>query len=124
MKKTLVIILASVIVVIIIIGAVIGFLYYKGFFYPKGRFRGRNLQLNQSQIDDVTSFFSSNPGSDQIQSYCQENRENCFYYCRNINENMNYCEQMMNNTRPGNFTRGNYTGNYTRRQGGMTPLPQ
>ena len=125
MKKSLVLIIVIVIIVLVVVAAVVGYLYYSGFFnHRQGRFPGGNFQLSQSQIDDVTSFFNSNPSQTSMMTYCQQNRMNCLYYCRNINTANTNCAQMMNFTRQGNFTRGNYTGNYTRRQGGMPPMPQ
>ena len=106
-------------IVVVIILAVIGYLYFTGFFNRgPGRPGGpgqRNIQLSQTQIDDVTNFFSTSPSSSDIQTYCSQNRQNCFYYCRTINPQEPYCTQMMNFTRGGNRTRGNFTrGNYTR----------
>lgn len=119
MKKSMVLIIV-IAIVLLIIGAIVGYLYFSGFFnHREGKFPGGNIQLNQAQVYDVTSFFDSNPNQDDINTYCQENRESCFYYCRNINQNNDYCSQMMNFTRPGNFTRGDHTGN----QGGMPPQP-
>ena len=124
MKKSMIMIIVIVIVVLIVAGSIVGYLYYSGFFnHRQGRFPGGNFQLNQSQIDDVTSFFSSNPAQIDMNTYCEHYRANCMYYCRTINPQYSYCSQMMNFTRQGNFTRGNYTGNYTRRQGGMPPQP-
>ncbi|VVB77651.1 Uncharacterised protein [uncultured archaeon] len=108
-----------VIVLIIVAMGIIGYFYYKGNFNKRNnmqRFQGRNLQLNESQINEVTSFFESTTDINQIESYCQQNRMNCFYYCRNINPNGEYCKQL-NQTRPGNYTRKGV-------QNGGNPLPQ
>jgi len=119
MKKPMVLIFIIVIIILVIVGTVVGYLYYKGFFNSRhGRFPRGNFQLNQSQIDDVTSFFSSNPTEVDMNSYCQQNRRNCAYYCINIDKNNNYCNQIMNFTKTGN-----YSGNGTRKQGGMPPMP-
>lgn len=80
-----------------------------------------NFQLNQIEINAVTDFFKNNPSSEEITNYCNNNRMNCFYYCRNINTEADYCKSIMNYTRSGNYSRN---GNYTR-QGdpNIPPIP-
>jgi hypothetical protein len=111
MKKGIIILIVAIIVVVII-GGVVGYLYFSGAFNHKnprfpprgGQFNiSRNIQLNQSQIDEVTSFFAVNPTQQQITDYCNTNRMNCFYYCRNIDQNNNYCKELTAQ-RPGNNT--------------------
>jgi len=111
MKKFMVLINVIAIVILIIIGVVVGYLYFSGFFNKSDRFLegpgqfgrsdesmvnnpDRNLQLNDSQIEEINSFFYSNPTQEQTDSYCQQNRMNCFYYCKNINSNAEYCKQL------------------------------
>ena len=127
MKKPMVLIIVIVIVVLVVIGAVVGYLYFSGKFNGHARFPGRggqfnasrNIQLNQSQIDEVTSFFNSNPTQQQITDYCNTNRMNCFYYCMNIDKTNSYCKQLATQ-RPGNYT-GRGRGNYTNYPGGQIP---
>ena len=122
MKKGMFVVII-VIIILIIIGITAGYLYYKGFFNNKQpRFPRQNFQLNESQINEVTSFFNSSPTSEQIQNYCNASRMNCFYYCRNINPENNYCKELVNFTQgQGNRTR---MGNFSRRPGGgMPPQP-
>jgi hypothetical protein len=105
MKKTKFLIITAVIIVILIIACIGAYFYFKTIHSQ--RFSQR-FQLNQSQIQDVTDFFNSNPSSEQIQTYCKENR-NCLYYCRNINSENDYCRQLNSNIISGNHTRGNNT---------------
>lgn len=53
-------------------------------------------ELTDSQIQSVTSFFESTTDITKITEYCntQENRMLCFYYCRNVNQNHQYCTQL------------------------------
>ena len=114
-KSSRPLVIGVVVAVVIIILAGAGVFAYYHFWNNKPRFQPRNFQLTPEQISDVTSFFSANPTAESIQSYCVQNRANCFYYCRTINPTNDYCAQLVNQTRPGNFTRGNYSrGNYTR----------
>jgi hypothetical protein len=84
---------------IIVGGAVFGTLYFTGFFiHKRPGFPGRNFQLNESQVNDINSFFSSNPSISDMQDYCTNNRGYCFYYCRNINPNSEICSEIMNYT--------------------------
>ena len=114
-KSLIWIIVGAVILIILVIAGAFYFLSNK----PQRPGPGGNFQLTQAQTDDVNNFFSSNPPADQINTYCAQNRMNCFYYCRN-NPSAVACQTIMNFTR-GNFTRsGNFTrGNFTRRN--MTP---
>lgn len=102
------------IIIVVAVIVLIGGLFY--FFYhssnpvnsQSGRFgngRGmRNFTLSQEQINNVTTFFGSNPSIIDINSYCSNNRMNCFYYCRIIDSNNDYCKTMMTMNRSGNFS--------------------
>jgi hypothetical protein len=86
----------------IIIGIVIGLIVggvASYFIFNNRSSRGnfgnfRNFQLNETQINEVSSFFSSNPSSADINSYCEQNRMNCLYYCRSINANDAACKNI------------------------------
>lgn len=73
------------------------------FFFQKNQFgsgtRGDfpQMQLTDKQISDVTAFFESTSNTEDIASYCENNRMGCFYYCREINSNHDYCSQLMQN---------------------------
>jgi hypothetical protein len=72
-----------------------------GYFYINNRHNrfGQRVQLNQQQIDEVTSFFSNTTDANQINDYCTNNRPSCVYYCRTIDSSNPYCNQIMNQTR-------------------------
>ncbi len=77
----------------LIIGGVASYFIFNGHrSFP----RGNNFQLNlsESQISDVTSFFNSSHSSTEITSYCEQNSIDCIYYCRNINQNEEVCQNM------------------------------
>jgi hypothetical protein len=97
-------------IVIVALGVIFGVLYFTGVFNRHGRFYGNyqgrnmmNIQLNESQISEVNSFFNGNPSLEETQAYCKANRGLCFYYCRNT-PNSELCPEIMNFTRPNNQT--------------------
>lgn len=67
---------------------------------------GQNFSLTGAQQSAVIAFFQTSPTVAAAQTYCAQNRINCFYYCRQLNSTDPICSQIM---RPGN-----YTGNFTR----------
>lgn len=79
------------------------FFGYMFFFHkPKPDFQGRmpQIQLSDDEINAIESFFNSNPSAEEITDYCNNNRMNCAYYCMNIDQNNDFCSQMMQQ-RPG-----------------------
>jgi hypothetical protein len=56
-----------------------------------------NMQITDAQKQEVTSFFDSTTDTTQIANYCNQNRIECFYYCRTINPTNSYCSQLMQN---------------------------
>ena len=108
MKREKLIITVLAIVVIVLVIAAFGYIYYSKYLsHPKrngefGNFSSqRNLQLNESQTLEVKQFFDGTTDIAEINSYCQNNRMNCFYYCRTINPNHEICREMMNESRRG-----------------------
>ena len=93
MKKAAKIIIVIFSVLIISGGSILGTLYFTGFFTRNRNFSRQNFQLNESQIKDINSFFNSNPSSNEIQTYCTNNRGYCFYYCRQ-NPTSSSCSQL------------------------------
>lgn len=98
--------------ILLVILAVFATLYFTGFFNrhigQRNGFSGMGRQLNESQTNEVTNFFNSNPSSEEIKTYCNANRGSCFYYCRNVNPSTDYCAQLINSNHE-NFTRGNFS---------------
>lgn len=83
----------------IIIGLVIGGAI--GYFYASKSPRGNvgnfnNLQINEESKAEVKSLFESNPDKDTLNSYCQQNMNNCIYYCREVNKDNELCNQFLN----------------------------
>jgi uncharacterized protein YneF (UPF0154 family) len=102
MKKNLII--GGIMVVVLIAGIIIGYFIFKP--QNNNRFQKRNLQLTEQQISDINSFFNNDPTSDEITSYCNQNRQNCFYYCKNNNMEDEICKTIMNFSRgPDNLTK-------------------
>jgi hypothetical protein len=79
----------------LLIGLIVGGITSYFIFNNQRGIRG-NLQvnLNETQINELTSFFNSNHTSGEINSYCEQNRMNCMYYCKNINQNNEICKNM------------------------------
>lgn len=88
------IILAIIITALVISNLFFGYMLLK----PKSRpdFRGfQEMQLTDEQITNVTTFFQNAQDLEEIKNYCTNNRMECFYYCRNINQNHEVCSQLM-----------------------------
>jgi hypothetical protein len=66
--------------------------------FPQGR---ENFQIDEKTKNEITSFFQSTSDINQINSYCQQNRTYCFYYCRSINPNDQICQQIINSSQFG-----------------------
>jgi hypothetical protein len=79
----------------LIIGLVVGGIASYFIFNNQPR-RGNfnNFQLTESQVNEIITFFNSNPNSTEIQSYCQQNKNYCFYYCRDMNQSNEICKNM------------------------------
>ncbi len=90
----------------IIIGVIIGLILggVVGYFIRGSLNRGpdmRNFQITDATKNEITSFFDSTSDLNEINSYCQQNRMYCAYYCRDINPNHEICTQLQNFSRPG-----------------------
>ncbi|VVB83781.1 Uncharacterised protein [uncultured archaeon] len=89
-------------VLIILVGALLIsniFFGYMLFFHknnpnPNGF---QNMQLTDAQKQSVTSFFESTTDTAKITDYCNQNKMECFYYCREVNSGNTYCSQLMQN---------------------------
>ena len=75
------------------------FFGYMFFFHKSGpdfnRGNFQQMQLTDEQIQSITSLFESTSDTNEITDYCNNNRMECFYYCREINPNHEYCSQLM-----------------------------
>lgn len=58
-------------------------------------FPGRgNFQIDENTKNQITSFFQGTSDINEIRSYCDQNRMNCFYYCREINPEHEICSEI------------------------------
>jgi len=109
-----------VVSIFLVIAIVAGYLYFSGAFnknnysgnsnnYFMGMMRGDRtaFQLSSQQINEINSFFDSNPSPDKITSYCSQNRGYCFYYCRNLS-NQSICREIMNFSGMMGYRSGRY----------------
>lgn len=84
------------IIIGLIIGLILGIII--GYFIHNSIARNflniKNFQLSESQINEIKSFFDSNPSQEEINNYCNTNRMNCMYYCRTINPDDEFCNSL------------------------------
>ena len=88
----------------IIIGLVIGLIsglvigIFAGFVIRNNSNRNgvsqKDFQINDDAKNEVTSLFENSLDIAEINSYCEQNRMGCVYYCRSINPNNEMCNQM------------------------------
>jgi len=57
-------------------------------------FRNQNFQIDEDTKKQIYFFFENTTDIDEIRSYCENNRINCFYYCKNINQNHVICSEL------------------------------
>ena len=90
--------LIGIVVLLLISNLFFGYMFFFNNNNPRQGVRGdfSQMQLSDEQINDVKNFFSSTTNINEITTYCgnQENRMLCFYYCREINSNHEYCSQL------------------------------
>jgi len=55
--------------------------------------RNNTFQISDDEKSSIISFFN-NSNLEEINSYCQENRMYCAYYCREINPEHEACSLM------------------------------
>lgn len=89
-------------ILIILVGILVMsnlFFGYMLFFHKNGPSRQgfQNMQITDAQKQAVTSFFDSTTNTAKITDYCNQNRMECFYYCRTINPSNSYCSELMKN---------------------------
>jgi hypothetical protein len=97
MKKEINFLIIGVVIGLIVGGAV-------GYFYARNSMRGNfpnrgNFQVDENTQNEIISFFDSITDINQIRDYCNNNRQNCFYYCRSINSEHEICKEINNFTR-------------------------
>lgn len=80
------------IIIGLILGGIGGFIISNNLY--KRDFRGGNLQISEETKNSIISFFESTSDTNEINSYCEQNRNYCFYYCREINPEHEICSQI------------------------------
>jgi uncharacterized membrane-anchored protein YhcB (DUF1043 family) len=92
----------------IIIGLIIGLALgaIAGYFlhnYMNRNFMQRrgDFQIDENTKNEITSFFESASDINEINSYCEQNRIYCAYYCREINPDHEICSRFQNFNRSG-----------------------
>jgi len=60
-----------------------------------------NFQIDENAKTEITAFFDSTSDMTEINSYCNQNRMYCSYYCRSINPVNEICNQIMNSSQMG-----------------------
>lgn len=75
-----------------LIGSNTGRINNPGDFDSSGKdFSGMgNFQIDETAIAEVTAIFESGTTS-EIETYCQENRMNCAYYCMQVDSENEIC---------------------------------
>lgn len=88
----------SKIIIGLMIGIVIGLI--AGYFVPHNLGRegfpekNNNFQIDEETKNSITSFFESTSDANEISNYCDYNRMNCMYYCKNINSEHEICKTL------------------------------
>lgn len=78
----------------LIIGGIAGYLIANN-IHGTGIGKG-NFQINEETKTSIISFFENTSDMNEINAYCEQNRNYCFYYCMNINPNHDICSELMN----------------------------
>lgn len=91
----------TLLIVVVILLAISNLFFGYMFFFHKntpnfiGGVQQMQIQLTDEQIQSVTSFFENTSDTNEITDYCNNNRMECFYYCRTINPDHEICSQLM-----------------------------
>jgi len=99
--------IAIVFVAVAIIGVVAYFIFAgrKADDHPRRPFGGNgDFAPDSGKINSTTEFFAGNPSVDQMKSYCGENAQYCFYYCRQVNPENELCGELNQTRQFGNRT--------------------
>lgn len=74
--------------------------------FQRGNFQG--FQIDDTTKQEIVSFFENTNDINEITSYCEQNRMNCFYYCSEVNSEHEVCDELImpnNNFSQGGFRR-------------------
>jgi len=53
-----------------------------------------NVSLSEEDKYSTVNFFNSTSSIEEINNYCENNRMNCMYYCREINPQNEVCKKL------------------------------
>jgi hypothetical protein len=87
----------AVIVIVIVAVAVSALFLVRGLgprrFFGDKFLRG-NITLDENKINEVSDVFENAETSGNITEYCNSHRIECGYYCRNVNPEHEYCNNL------------------------------
>lgn len=89
------------IIIGLLVGGLITYMYFRNSPRNSFSYNRFNNNISESAKSEVISVFENNPTKESINNYCTNNRENCMYYCRQINSNNSFCNNLFNMTRGG-----------------------
>lgn len=86
----------SNVILIVLVGILLASNLFFGYmlFFHNNRPNFQNMQITDAQKQSVTSFFDSTTDTTKLTDYCNQNRMECFYYCRTINPSNSFCSQL------------------------------
>ena len=76
-------------------GTFVGYIIHNSINRNFMQVRG-DFQIDKNTQNEIISFFESTSDINEINSYCEQNRMYCSYYCRTINPNHEICKNIMN----------------------------
>lgn len=67
---------------------------------------GGNFSIDEEKLNQTIDFFAGHPSTDDLRNYCEQNRMNCAYYCRQVDPQNGACEEFNRDRLMGNTTDG------------------
>jgi flagellar basal body-associated protein FliL len=95
MNKKILVIVVVVIVAVAALGVFFVFGRPGRMFFGRG-FPMGNFTMGEENITRVTGIFENAGTHEEITNYCNENRFECMYYCRNIDPGHEFCAGLVN----------------------------
>ncbi len=87
----------AVVVIVIVSVAISALFLIQGFGIRRflgDRFPKGNFTLDENKINEVSAVFENAETSGNITEYCSIHRIECGYYCRNVNSENEYCNNL------------------------------
>lgn len=82
------------IIIGLIVGGMIGYFSHDLISESTPKMNAGEFGIGDETKSEVISFFDLNPSNEEVEIYCQENRKNCVYYCREINQEHEICSEI------------------------------